>query len=438
MLNANSSPNLYLPEISRTRQTIRTLRHPIKHDPTQACQSKLLITYELASPRTHTALIGRACQAWSFLRVMVVLASLRAPGALAHTFVIRTHPLRSFRACPRLKSSTHDSTDDFVAGLSWDLETTGLDTKTAEIVQLAIVCVNSERNAEFSRLVLPEGEINAHAARVHGWTKSKLLESGAVPFPVAWRECEDWLKLSFNDTRPLVWAAHNGKRFDQPILERCVQDATGSSSAALSGARAVHVDTLTMARSTLPGRSGTGSYTLGRLHSDAGAGIIADAHDALSDARALGTVWRWLVAFQLTGQNDRHDFQRYLQSLVHGPKPLLEAPAGARRHALRTASSTRDKAKPTLRDARPELKDEASVINFPGVGKKIESRLRLKGICSVADLKKVWRKCGGNQKGVGTWLSKSMPGIQPVALFKLAKELKQVMDRDRAAGADVE
>ena len=27
MLNANSSPNLYLPEISRTRQTVRTLRH---------------------------------------------------------------------------------------------------------------------------------------------------------------------------------------------------------------------------------------------------------------------------------------------------------------------------------------------------------------------------------------------------------------------------
>ena len=27
LLNANSSPNLYLPEISRTRQTVRTLRH---------------------------------------------------------------------------------------------------------------------------------------------------------------------------------------------------------------------------------------------------------------------------------------------------------------------------------------------------------------------------------------------------------------------------
>ena len=64
-------------------------------------------------------------------------------------------------------------------------------------------------------------------------------------------------------------------------------------------------DTLPLARRALPGRSGKGSHTLGRLfedvHGDADGGgggattTLEGAHDALVDAEALARVWRWLV-----------------------------------------------------------------------------------------------------------------------------------------------
>ena len=39
-----------------------------------------------------------------------------------------------------------------------------------------------------------------------------------------WDECEHWLSETFGDKRPLVWAAHNGNRFDLPILTRLVRE----------------------------------------------------------------------------------------------------------------------------------------------------------------------------------------------------------------------
>ena len=45
---------------------------------------------------------------------------------------------------------------------------------------------------------------------------------GAQPLATVWRECEQWVQATFEGSRPLVWAAHNGRRFDEPILRRCV------------------------------------------------------------------------------------------------------------------------------------------------------------------------------------------------------------------------
>ena len=92
----------------------------------------------------------------------------------------------------------------YAAGLAFDLETTGLDTRSAEIVQFAIVVANSQRGAKFSRLVLPEGDIDPGAAAVHGFTREVLLDRGARPFAEVWEECEGWLRETLGETRPLV------------------------------------------------------------------------------------------------------------------------------------------------------------------------------------------------------------------------------------------
>ena len=96
------------------------------------------------------------------------------------------------------------SEQEFAAGPAFDLETTGLDTKKAEIVQFAVVVANSQHGAKFSRLVLPRGEIDPEAAAVHGFTHEVLKERGAQPFAESWAECEQWLQETLGSTRPLV------------------------------------------------------------------------------------------------------------------------------------------------------------------------------------------------------------------------------------------
>lgn len=322
-----------------------------------------------------------------------------------------------------------------VAGLSFDLETTGLLIGKAEIVQLAIVCVNSKNGAEFSRLVYPEGEIDQGASDVHGWTKAKLRAHGALPFRDAWTECEAWIDATFNATRPLVWAAHNGRRFDRPILERCVLDALGTPSLALSGERAVHVDTLAMARAALPGRSGPGSYTLGRLHADADAGSIEAAHDALADARALATVWQWLVtnhaAVDGEGAADeaggRRSFQQYLQVTGYREGSSATPTPSTRRSLSKRARGARNPVVGQVSSTPVEglvVSDDLDVISFPGVGEKLAARLRSMGIVSVGDLKRFWFERGANKKTVGTQLHKMLPGMPKITIFSMVKKLE--------------
>ena len=268
-----------------------------------------------------------------------------------------------------------------VAGLAYDLETTGLDPHSSEIVQLAIVCANSRRNAQFSRLVLPVGEVEPGAAAVHGWSKERLAAEGALPFAEVWRECEEWLEATFNTTRPLVWAAHNGDRFDRPILLRCVQEADASRSSALDAPRAVWVDTLKMARRQMPRRSGPGSHTLGRLHEDAGCGALVNAHDALVDARALSQVWKWLVAEAEAARDESAaagaaadasyrdaTFQAYLQRVGYGgsePDPAEER-GGARRSGAERRGGAARVARTRSAAAAAAATDD--LLDFPGVG----------------------------------------------------------------------
>ena len=162
-------------------------------------------------------------------------ASLAAPSMRTLTMrpvLLRARYAHVIRRDVRLSASS--SQQEYCAALAFDLETTGLDLRTSEVVQIAIVIANSKRGACFVRKVLPEGQIDPGASAVHGFTREALIADGAAPFATVWKECEDWLDETLqSSTRPLVWAAHNGKRFDFPILTRCVNHVSGSTSALL-------------------------------------------------------------------------------------------------------------------------------------------------------------------------------------------------------------
>jgi superfamily I DNA/RNA helicase len=150
-----------------------------------------------------------------------------------------------------------------------DIETTDKDVATAEIVDLAAVRVrNGTIVAEWSSLVKPRVPMHAAAAATHGITEADL--AAAPWFEEVWPGFRDFCGRD-------VLIAHNGYRFDFPILERM--------SRSLGGHSFVTYDTLILARELHPGSRRLGDLAL-RFGVSTG-----QSHRALDDSRALAEVF---------------------------------------------------------------------------------------------------------------------------------------------------
>lgn len=164
---------------------------------------------------------------------------------------------------------------DFVAV---DIETTGRDVERAEVVDLAAVRVrNGQVVDEWSSLVKPRVPIHAAAAAVTGITEAMV--AGKPHFEDVWPGFRDFCGDD-------VVVAHNGYRFDFPILERM--------SAPLGGYRFTTYDTLVLARELHPGSRKLHDLAV-RFGVDTG-----HEHRALDDSRALARVFLRLDAERVT------------------------------------------------------------------------------------------------------------------------------------------
>ncbi len=173
--------------------------------------------------------------------------------------------LTTFKALQLVNTGAGEEFRDFVVV---DLETTGRDVETSEIVEIAAARVrNWEIVAEFHRLVRPRVPITEGATRTHGYTDADV--AGAPHFEEVWPEFRE-----FAGSDTLV--AHNGYDFDFPILRR------------MSGASFVTYDTLPLARWLRLG-SARLQHLAERFGVDPG-----QSHQALSDVRTLARVYRKL------------------------------------------------------------------------------------------------------------------------------------------------
>ena len=159
---------------------------------------------------------------------------------------------------------------DFVA---LDIETTELDVRSAETVELAAVRVREGRIVEqFQRLVRPVHPIAPGTEKVHGIGDADV--AGAPGFGEVWKEF-----MGFAGDDLLV--AHNGHYFDFRVLERQCQEAGQPWTAAC-------FDTLPLARDL---HAGSGKLV------DLAAAFGVDpgrSHRALDDCRTLVEVVRHL------------------------------------------------------------------------------------------------------------------------------------------------
>src|SRR5262249_11292470 len=97
-----------------------------------------------------------------------------------------------------------------------DIETTDIDIKTNEIIELAAVRVrDGQPVAEYNQLIKPLGPISSEAQRIHGITVEMLSDCGSFVDLVS-----GFLEFIGAD----VLIAHNGDEFDFKCIKNRLRD----------------------------------------------------------------------------------------------------------------------------------------------------------------------------------------------------------------------
>ena len=308
--------------------------------------------------------------------------------------------------------------------LALDIETCGY-RKSRSIWQLAVVVANSPSRPtpSFEALVRPP----ASALRAKG--KRALPKhvdlSTARPFADVWRELVAWVDQNVQaDLRRVVWAAHNGRTFDFPIIKMHLEaiDFKWRSNWHQH-------DTYEQARRLLSrSRAYNGRLKLGDLYTLAtGGSELVNAHDALEDAAALVLVWRYLAerseCFDLVNYSlphrlpnegvsfaalqlslSRHGKAEWELQKGYDPPELLEMnlTPGNRRETWRTAQGTH--VSYTNMGLRPlETTRVTNLQQLSGVGVMTERALREEGIRTIPELGDWFEREAGTNGDLTTW-----------------------------------
>jgi DNA polymerase III epsilon subunit family exonuclease len=179
---------------------------------------------------------------------------------------------RIFKALQFLEGRSYRPT--FTHYVAFDTETTGLDTERCEVVELAAVKVADGRVTDrFHSLVRCGQPISARASEVHGYTDDDLKGQPTL--------AEVWPRFCAFVGRDVL-VAHNGYRFDIPILRRLTRDWPGFDD--------FHFfDTLALAKNLFP----QGNLKLESLAARFGI-PTGRGHHALDDAECLARVFERL------------------------------------------------------------------------------------------------------------------------------------------------
>ncbi|KAK0140531.1 DNA polymerase III PolC-type [Merluccius polli] len=166
----------------------------------------------------------------------------------------------------------------------FDLETTGLDTRNCDIIQLAAI----SGGHSFNRYMVPAAPICETAMQLTGFNVQNgalFWHNTAMPTVTLHEALTSFLTFLRSFRSPVLLAAHNGKRFDVPILTRVLRSCSLLDDFERLGTS--YLDTLLLVRD------------LFRLESYSQKSLVQlflgkdyDAHNALEDVKALQELYR--------------------------------------------------------------------------------------------------------------------------------------------------
>ncbi|XP_051918171.1 DNA polymerase III subunit epsilon-like [Hippocampus zosterae] len=162
----------------------------------------------------------------------------------------------------------------------FDLETTGLDTRNCDIIQIAAVC----GMADFNAYIVPRCEITREANGITGFSVANgvLFRHGvAMPTMPLQQALSSFLDFLSSLPEPVYLAAHNASRFDAPVLDRVLKEF--SLLQRFQRVVSNYLDTFLLSKRMF---SNFYSYSL-KYMVEYFLGKTFDAHNALEDARML-------------------------------------------------------------------------------------------------------------------------------------------------------
>lgn len=158
----------------------------------------------------------------------------------------------------------------------YDLETTGLNLESDEMIQISALRLSDGKR--FNRFVLPKGEISKKAVLTHGYDLDHIVKNGGKP-------ASEVLKDFVDFANGCVLIGHNSSYYDDVILARQL------SEEGLKIDSPSRYDTLVLAQAVLPNLS---NYKLATCCEYFGV-TNERAHDALADVEATALVFEKLM-----------------------------------------------------------------------------------------------------------------------------------------------
>jgi len=159
----------------------------------------------------------------------------------------------------------------------FDLETTGLPHTSPDIIQIAAIC----EDTMYNQYVIPRKPIGSRASAVNGLTfsENQLMHHGKVVDALHLKPALKGFIKHVSSIKPVILAAHNGRKFDFPILKRLLLE-TDLLDYHMSSVMCI--DTLEIARSVLNAPKYNQPYLVKQFLN-----IAYGAHNAIEDVKAL-------------------------------------------------------------------------------------------------------------------------------------------------------
>lgn len=165
--------------------------------------------------------------------------------------------------------------------LVFDIETTGLSRQNERIIEFALRDLIGGKNSTFQTLVNPEKDVPN--TDVHGISTYMVKRPDVPRFKELVPILLQYVRSRQMSGKPVVWVAHNGRRFDVPFFikefQRCSEEVPADW---------LFVDTLPLARQLVkPDGSKLSSLSLKALREHYDIHLNGPAHRAMQDVTTL-------------------------------------------------------------------------------------------------------------------------------------------------------